>query len=67
MRTIGHIHARHEANEQARAKMIEARDAYYDGVNKGNPLHWRDVGPDEIWQAAWDAALMSRSGHVHQA
>jgi len=33
-----------------------ARDAWYDGINKGTPYHWRDVGPDEIWAAAWEAA-----------
>lgn len=33
-----------------------ARDEWYEGINDGKPYHWRDVGPDEIWAAAWDAA-----------
>ena len=33
------------------------RDKYYEGLNKGDPMHWRNVGPDEIWDAAWQAAM----------
>lgn len=33
-----------------------ARNEWYEGINNGKPYHWRDVGPDEIWAAAWEAA-----------
>jgi hypothetical protein len=36
---------------------IKLRDKYYEGLNKGDPMHWRNVGPDEIWDAAWQAAM----------
>lgn len=36
-----------------------ARDEWYEGINNGSPYHWRDVGPDEIWAAAWDAATLA--------
>ena len=35
-----------------------ARDAWYDRLNDHNTTTgWRDIGPDEIWAKAWEAAL----------
>lgn len=35
-----------------------ARSAFYKGVALGDPMHWRDLGPDDIWDAAWAAATV---------
>lgn len=42
------------------------RDKYYDGLNKGDPMHWRDVGPDEIWDAAWQAAMRKEANNYEE-
>mgnify|MGYP003444265438 CR=1 FL=1 len=39
--------------------MEEARDLFYRGVDRGDPMSWMEVGPDEIWEVAWNAALKS--------
>ena len=33
-----------------------ARNVFYKGADRGDPMPWRDIGPDELWNAAWDAA-----------
>jgi hypothetical protein len=35
-----------------------ARNAFYKGADRGEPLSWRDIGPDEVWNAAWNAAAL---------
>lgn len=32
------------------------REAFYNRADRGDPMHWRDIGPDDVWNAAWDAA-----------
>lgn len=33
-----------------------ARSAFYKCADRGEPMHWRDIGPDEVWNAAWETA-----------
>ena len=42
----------------------QARDAFYKGADRGEPMHWRDVGPDELWNAAWEAATKSCKAEI---
>lgn len=44
------------ANSNAELERDSARDAFYKGADRGEPMHWRDIGPDELWNAAWAAA-----------
>jgi hypothetical protein len=37
--------------------MVDARDKAFEGWEKGDPMYWRDVGPSEIWEASWKAAM----------
>jgi hypothetical protein len=37
--------------------MIHERNDYYDSINNHyTGTGWKNIGPDEIWQAAWEAA-----------
>lgn len=45
---------------------IQCRDAFYEGVDKGYPRHWRDIGPDEIWDYAWQACAERNSKVIEQ-
>jgi len=46
-----------ELSEYQMKILKETRDSFYDGVNKGEPFHWRDTGPDEIWDHAFRAGM----------
>ena len=37
--------------------MEDMRDAAFERLNHGDPMSWRDVGPDEIWELAWEACI----------
>lgn len=34
-----------------------ARKTFYENADRGEPMHWRDMGPDEVWNAAWEMAI----------
>ena len=42
---------------QNEEKLRETRDLAYSNFDKGIPVHWRDIGPDDLWEFAWQAAI----------
>ena len=36
-------------------RRVRARNKWYDSLQN----NWRDIGPDEIWDAAWEAAVVA--------
>lgn len=34
-----------------------ARAAFYKSADRGEPMHWREMVPDEVWNAAWAAGV----------